>query len=68
MRLFEGVKIWYWMGGRVKIRFFLYLFVFAVGHGVNGCAGWRRGFSGCSIVRIVAFVRIGRKFSTRVLD
>ena len=22
MRLFEGVKIWYWMGGRVKIRFF----------------------------------------------
>ena len=52
----------------MKIRFFLYLFVFAVGHGVNGCAGCAGGFIGCSIVRIVAFVRIGRKFGTRVLD
>ena len=28
----------------------------------------RRGFIGYSIVRIVAFVRIGRKFGTRVLN
>ena len=27
----------------MKIRFFLYLFVFAVGHGVNGCAGCAGG-------------------------